>query len=173
MRRFWLFTIYGVVAIALESTILSNVPTSTIHVDLILMAVIALALAEDESGAILCVVMLGVLLDLSSSAPFGMAIFTLLVVFGFIRLIVAKISIEVWVARFIWVGLASLLCKAVTIVFALVWSGNITMVEALLRLSVPQALFDGAVGLFMIPLVMKYDGLTWEKLFKPKGLVLK
>jgi len=173
MRRFWLFAVYGIVAIVLESTLLSHFPTVTFHVDLILMAVIALALAQEERGAISSVVMMGLLLDVSSSAPFGLATFSSLLVFGFIRIIIAKISVEVWVARFIWVVIASLLNRAIIIALMLVWSGNVSIVEVLLRSSMPQALLDGLVGLFMIPAIIHYDSLTWEKLFKPKGLVFK
>lgn len=173
MRRFWLFLIYGVLAVALESTVLSDFPTHTLRVDLILLAVISLALAEDERGAIESVIAMGLLLDVASSAPFGLATFSSLLVYWFIRMIVSKISVEVWVARFVWVMLASLLSKIITVILTLVWSGNISVVEALLRIGLPQAIFDGLVGLIMIPLIMKYDGLTWEKLTKPKGLVLK
>lgn len=173
MRRVWLFLVYGIIAVAIESTWLSDFPTALIHFDLILMAVIAIALAEDQHGAIASVVILGALLDAVSIAPFGLAIFSSLVVYGFIRMIVAKISVEIWVARFVWVGLASLINKAITALLIFVWSGNLTFVGVAAKIAGPQAVFDAAVGLFMIPLLIKYDQLTWEKLFRPKGLVLK
>lgn len=173
MRRIWLFLVYGVTAVVIESTWLSDFPTALIHFDLILMAVIAVALAEDQHGAIASVVILGALLDATSIAPFGLAIFSSLVVYGFIRMIVAKISVEIWVARFVWVGLASLLNKMITALLIFVWSGNLTFVEVAAKIAGPQAIFDAAVGLFMIPLLRRYDSLTWEKLFRPKGLVLK
>lgn len=173
MRRFWLFLVYGIFAVVFESTLLSYFPSTSVNFDLILMATIAIALAEDQRGAIASVVMLGALLDVTSSAPLGLAIFSSLVIYGFIRMIIAKISIEIWVARFVWVGLASLLGKVITALLVFVWSGNMVVIETLARLCGPQAIFDGFVGLFMIPVLRWYDGLTWEKLFRPKGLVLE
>jgi len=173
MRRIWLFLVYGIFAVVIESTCLSNFFGTVIHFDFILMAVIALAIAEDQRGAIASVVILGALLDITSSAPFGLAIFSSLVVYGFIRMIVAKITIEIWVARFVWVGLASLLNKVITLLLLFVWSGNVNVIEVLVKIAGPQAVFDAIVGLFMIPAVRWYDGLTWEKLSRPKGLVFK
>lgn len=173
MRRIWLFFAYGLIAVVLESTLFSNIFGVTVHFDFILMAVIALALAEDQRGVIATVVILGALLDISSGAPFGLAIFSSLVVYGFIRMIVSKITIEIWMARFIWVGLASLLNKIVTLLLMFVWSGNVNIVEVMVKIAGPQALFDAVVGLVMIPALRWYDDLTWAKLFRPKGLVLK
>ncbi len=173
MRRIWLFLVYGIIAVVLESTWLAYFPTTLIRFDLILMAVIAIALADDQRGAIASVVIMGALLDVTSMAPFGLAVFSLVVVYGFIRTIVAKISIEIWLARFVWVGLASLLNKVITVLLVFVWSGNLSFVEVLGKICGPQALFDAAVGLFMIPLLRRLDSLTWEKLFRPKGLVLE
>ena len=76
MRRFWLFLVYGIVAVVLESTLFSNFPASTVHFDLILMAVISLALLEEQRGAIPTVVVLGMLVDIASAAPFGLAVFS-------------------------------------------------------------------------------------------------
>jgi rod shape-determining protein MreD len=173
MRRFWLFAVYGIVAVTLESTLFASLPSQVVRFDLILLAVIALALAEDQRGVIASVVMLGLFVDVSSSAPFGLATFSLLMIYGFIRMIIAKISIEIWFARFVWVALASLLYKVVTGILTLAWLGNLSVARVLIRSSLPQAAFDGLVGLVLIPLIMKYDGLTWEKIFKPKGLILK
>ncbi len=173
MRRIWLFLAYGIAAVVLESTVLSNWPTTFFHFDLIIMAVIALALAEEQRGAIATVVILGALLDVASAAPFGLAIFSFLIIYGFIRMIVSKITIEIWPARFVWVGLASLLNKIITGLLIFVWSGNFGMIDVLVMIAGPQALFDALVGLVMIPLLRWYDTLTWEKLSRPKGLVLE
>lgn len=173
MKRIWIFLVYGIIAVVIESTWLAYFPTTLIHFDLILMAVIAIALAEDQHGAIASVVILGALLDVTSIAPFGLAVFSSLIVYGFIRMIVAKISIEIWVARFVWVGLASLLNKVITALLIFVWSGNLTVLDVLARIAGPQAIFDAMVGLFMISILRRLDGLTWEKLFSPKGLVLE
>lgn len=173
MRRFWLFLIYGICAVVIESTILSYLPTSTLHFDFILMAVIALALSEDQSGVIPTVVVLGMLLDIASVAPFGLAIFSLLIVYGFIRMIVSKITIEIWLARFVWVGLASLLFSATSGLLMFVWSGKLIFIEVFAKIIGPQALFDAFVGLFMLPALKWYEALTWEKLTRPKGLVLE
>jgi len=173
MKRFWLFAVYGIIAVTLESTLFAFFPTQMVKFDFILLAIIALALAEDQRGVIPSVVLLGLFVDVSSSAPFGLATFSLLVIFGFIRMIISKISIEIWFARFVWIGIASLLYKVITGLLTLAWLGNTSVVQVLIRFSLPQAVFDGFIGLFLIPLIMKYDDLTWEKIFKPKGLVLK
>ena len=173
MRRIWLFLVYGILAVVFESTWLSGFLGTYIHFDFVLMAVIALALAEETKVAIATVIILGALLDVASGAPFGLAIFSFLIVYGFIRSIVAKITIEIWPARFVWVGLASLLNKLMTVLLLFVWSGNVNIVEVLIKIAGPQAVFDACVGLVMVPFLKWYDGLTWAKLFRPKGLVLE
>lgn len=173
MRRFFLFFVYGVVVAVLETTVLSNFPTTLVRFDLILYAVVALALAEDQRGAVVIVAMLGAFMDSVSSGPFGLTIFSSLAVYGFIRLIFTRIMVEAWVARFIWVGVASLLDKAVTSLLLFVWFGDTPILGVLLRLAIPQALFDACLGLIFVPLLRKYEGLTWEKLFRPKKLIYK
>ena len=173
MRRFLLFLAYGIVVAVLESTILSSFPTRLVHFDFILFAVVALALSEDQRGVIVIVVMLGAIMDTVSSAPFGLTILSSLAIYVFIRMVFTRIMVEAWVARFIWVGVASLLDKVVTGFLLFMWYGDTPFIGVLLRLALPQALFDACVGLILVPLLRKYEGLTWDKLFRPKRLILK
>ena len=173
MRRFLLFFVYGMVAVVLESTLLSNFPTALVHINLILFAVVALALSEEQKGVIITVMMLGALMDVCSSAPLGLTILTSLAIYGFIRIIFTRIMVEAWVSCFIWVGVASLLDKVVTGFLLFIWYGDTPIIGVLLRLALPQAFFDACLGLILVPLLRKYEGLTWSKLFRPKKLMFK
>ncbi|MFH1874912.1 MAG: rod shape-determining protein MreD [Pseudomonadota bacterium] len=173
MRVFLLFLFYGLGSVILESTWLAGWPSSLIHFNFILYAVITLALLEEQRGNIFIIVVLGVLMDTLSSGPFGLSVFSYLIVYGFIRMIISRIMVEVWVARFVWVGLASLLEKVATGLLAYIWSGDMFIFEIFMRHALPQAVFDASLGLLMIPLLKKYADLSWNKLFKPKKIIVK
>jgi rod shape-determining protein MreD len=173
MRRFLLFLAYGIIAVVLETTLFANFPTTLVHLDLILFAVVALALSEDQRGVIVTILMLGALMDVSSSAPFGLTIICSLAIYGFIRMVFTRIMVEAWVARFIWVGVASLLDKVVTGFLLFVWYGDTPLIGVLLKIALPQAFFDASLGLILVPLLRKYEALTWSKLFRPKKLIFK
>lgn len=173
MRRFLLFFAYGLVSVVLESTIFSNFPTTFVHLDLILYAVVALALAEDQRGIIFIIIMLGALMDVVSSAPFGLTIMSSLAIYGFIRLIFTRIMVEAWVARFIWVGIASVLDKVIDGFLLFVWYGDTPIIGVLAKAALPQAFFDACLGLIIIPPLRRYGNLTLERIFRPKKLIFK
>ncbi len=173
MRLFLLFIFYGLVTAILETTWLAGWPSSMVHFHFILYAVITLALLEEQRGKIFIVVVLGMLVDILSSGPFGLSIFAYLIVYGFIRMIISRIMVEVWVARFVWVCLASLLQKTATGVLTYIWSGDILIFKMFMKYALPQAAFDATLGLIMIPLLKKYADLSWSKLFKPKKIIVK
>lgn len=173
MKRLFIFVSFGFAAVILESTLLSGLPTNSIHFDLVLLAIITLSLFEHQKGAILSVAALGFLMDTASVAPFGLSIFSYLIVYGFIRLVFARIMVEVWVARFIWIMIASVLNKIATSLLLISWYGNFPALDVILYNAPLQALFDALLGLVFVPMLRQFDALTIEKLFRPKGLVLR
>jgi cell shape-determining protein MreD len=164
---------YGLASVVIESTVFSNFPAALVHLDLILFAVVALALAEDQRGVIFIIIMLGALMDIVSSAPFGLTIMSSLAVYGFIRLVFTRIMVEAWVARFIWVGVASVLDKVITGILLFIWYGDTPILKVLAIAALPQAFFDACLGLLIVPPLRKYGDLTLEKIFRPKKLVFK
>jgi len=173
LKRFSFFILYGIIAVVLESTLLSDIPSSNIHFDFILYAIISLALLEDQRGVIFIVFALGILMDTVSSAPFGLAVFSYLIIYGFIRMIVSRILIEAWIARFVWVGVASLLEKLIVGTLLFISYGSSPVIDYLLITAPFQAGFDALLGLILVPFLIKYSDITWDKIFKPKKTYFK
>ncbi|MFA4875545.1 MAG: hypothetical protein WC690_09435, partial [bacterium] len=64
----------------------------------------------------------------------------------------------------------SLLDKFVCALVMMVSTGKMTVPGIMIERAPAQALLDAAGGLFIVPLLTRYWGLTWEKIRKPKGL---
>ncbi|MFH1829774.1 MAG: rod shape-determining protein MreD [Pseudomonadota bacterium] len=173
MRFFVLMAIYGVVAIVLETTVLAGFPTEMLRFDLMLPAVAALSFYKGRAQAIPVIIFFGLLMDVASAAPFGMTVLSYLFIYFFMRLIIAKISFQEGIGLLFWVAIISLMDKAVCIMVLTASTGKLKMAGILVERAPAQALLDAAVGLLLVPLLVRYWDLSWQKLREPKGLVLK
>jgi rod shape-determining protein MreD len=173
MRLFILYIIYGIVAVVLESTWLSGVPTAKYQFDFLLIAVAYLGFSQEWRHAVPIIVIFGVLYDAVSSGPFGTAVCSYLVIYTLLRLVITKIAYQSLVSRFAWVAIASLLDKAVMVLLLLMWDYPTSIAELVVTRAPLQALLDAGVGLILIPILAWFTELRWSTLFRPKGLVMR
>jgi hypothetical protein len=173
MRLFILYIIYGVFAIVAESTWLAYLPTASYRVDLLIIAVAYLGFSQTWRRAVPVIIVYGTLYDVASSGPFGMALCSYLSIYGLIRLVVSKIAYQSAVSRFGWIAIASLLDKSISAALVFMWGYPLIVPEAMLARAPIQAVINSVVGLALIPFLAWYSELTWDKLFRPKKLVLK
>jgi len=164
--------LFGVAAVVLESTWLAHFPTQSLRLDLIVVSVAALAFSFEWRQALPVVILYGVIMDVASGAPFGMSIFSYVIIYGFLRTIIAKISFQAGPALLFWVAIVSLLDKALcSLVLAAM--GDLAVPRIIVKLAPAQALLDAVVGLALVPFLAWYWDLSWEKITRPRGLVMK
>ena len=173
MRFFFLYFIYGIFALTLQSTWLYSFSQNYLYFDFMFMAIATLAFTTNGRKAFPVVVLLGALSDVSSVAPFGMSILAYAIVYGFMRAVVAKVSFHVGLGRFFWVGLLSLVDKFSCGFLLFLWTGNDSFLNTWLSGSLSQALCDAIFAFMMIPFLTWYQNLTWHTIYRPKGLVMK
>ncbi len=165
--------VYGLFALVLESTVLSGWPTQMLRFDLLIVAVAALAFNQEWRRAVPVLVFYGFLFDVASGTPFGMTVLAYLLVYGGIRLVIAKISFQGGVGLLFWVAIISLVQQLIASVSLAATTGSIATSHIILRHAPAQALIDAVVGMGMVPFLKWYGDLSWERLTRPKGLVLK
>jgi len=173
MRFFLLMTFFGLVADVLECTLLSGFPTESLRPDLVVVAVAALAFSFEWRQALPLVVLYGAMMDSASGAPFGMSVFSYSLIYAFLRLIISKISFQAGPALLFWVGVVSLMDKALCSLVLIAGTGSFSVARIFLRLAPAQALLDAVTGLAVVPFLGWYWDLSWEKITRPKGLVMK
>jgi hypothetical protein len=173
MRFFLLMSAYGIFAIVMMTTLLAGWPTQMLRFDLVMPAVAALSFYAEPRRAVPVIVMLGALMDAASAVPFGMSVLSYLVIYGSVRTIIAKISFQGGVALVFWLAMMSLMDKLVSAMVFFVATGSSDVPLLIAERAPAQALLDAAVGSIMVPIIVKYWDLTWEKIRTPKGLVLK
>lgn len=173
MRFFLLMLIYGVVALTLDTTLFANLPWGTVRLDLIIVAVAALSFYQDWRRAVPVIVLYGALVDVASSAPFGLSILSYLVIFFVIRAIIAKISFQRGPALLFWLAVVSLLDKTLCSLILIAATGEVSLAQAIIKNAPFQAAVDALVGFVMLPVLRIYWNLSWEKLTRPKGLVME
>lgn len=165
--------VFGILAVVLETTWFAGVPADSLRFDFVVIAVAAIAFNLEWRQAVPVIVFYGVIMDIGSSGPFGMSIFSYVIIYGFIRAIVAKISFQAGLALLFWVSIVSLMDKVLCSFVLLVSSGSLDIPRIMMTRAPVQALIDAVIGLVLVPFLPWYWNLTWEKITRPKGLVLK
>ncbi len=173
MKRLLLIIIWALFWLVLESTWLNSFPTNSIRLDMVFVSVLAIGfISEIESGLLPAFVM-GIIADAFSPAPFGTLTFIYIAAYWVVRFATSAIYLRSYVARFVWTAAASIgaiWLKAA--LFALFFKNPQFLAIALWRF-LPQAAWNGALGIIVIPFFKWYISLSWDKIFKEEGLVLK
>lgn len=173
MRFFLMMAVFGIAAVVLESTWLAGIPTQSLRFDFTTVAVAAIAFSFEWRRALPVVIFYGFLMDAASAVPFGMTVFSYLVIYGFLRTIIAKISFQAGPALLFWVAIISLLDKALQSLVFIATTGDMTLPRLMVRIAPAQALLDAVVGLGIVPFLAWYADVSWEKITRPKGLVMR
>ncbi len=164
---------YCILATALSATWFANLPFQVVRFDFALIAVACLSFYSDWKHAVPVLIFFGVVGDMTSDAPFGVSAFSYLVIYAGIRLLISKISFQGGPALLFWAAVISATDKAVTAVLYMMKFGDVSAAEVLLKHAPAQIAMDAVMALALIPAVKWWSELTWEKITKPKGLVLK
>lgn len=173
MLFYILMTALGIFFAILQRTWLFDFPTQALHIDFLIVAIAAISFLYEWKRALPLVITYGIVTDIATAAPFGMSVFSYIIIYGFIRTVIAKISFQVGLGLFFWVAFISFLDKAICSFVILVANGNALVSRIMLERAPIQAALDGLFGLAFVPFMFWLAGLSWEKLTKPKGLVLK
>jgi hypothetical protein len=173
MRTFALMLIYCLAALVLEGTWLSSFPTAFAHVDFLIVAVAAISFYREWKEALPLLVVFGVLADIASDCPFGVSLLTYLAIYGFIRTMISKISFQGGPALVFWVAIISALGKAINMLLIMAITGNVGIAKIMVQLMPLQTALDALISLALIPFIRWYWDLSWEKITRPKGLVLR
>ena len=173
MRKFTLIIIWTFFWLVMESTILRSFPTESIRLDVLFLSVLAIGFENEWNEGLPAVLIISLICDAVSPAPFGVFTVTNIIIFFAIRFAKAAVYLRSALARFVWTFAASVIyiwLKA--FIVALIFQ-NPYFIEKALAWFVPQSLFNAFAGLVFIPMFLWFTGLTWEKIFKPKGLIFR
>ena len=173
MRKYLLYVCYGIVALALEGTWLAHFPTHRVHLDLVLMAVATVSFTESWKDGLPTALTLGALQDAASASPLGLSILTYGLIYITMRAIVSQISFQMGLGRIVWIAFISLMNRLLGTIILLGLSAQVAPFWYWVRQSVAQVSCDILTGLVLVPFLIWYSHLTWEKLTRPKGLVLR
>lgn len=173
MSFFLQMAVFGIAAVVLETTLLADFPAASLRFDFMIVSVAAVAFAFEWRRGLPIVIFYGLIVDAASAGPFGMSVFSYLIVYAFIRTIIANISFQAGLGLLFWVAIVSLVDKAMCLLVLAASTGDMTIPRIIISRAPAQALLDAAVGMALVPLLRWYWGITWEKLTKPNGLVLK
>jgi cell shape-determining protein MreD len=173
MRFFVLMIIYCIVAITLQTTVLSGLPSNWVRFDFLIILVAALSFFQGWRRAVPIILIMGSLVDVTSATPFGISILSYLVIFLVIRAIISKISFQGGIALLLWIMIVSLFDKSLRSLVLVASAGGAAHVEFLIRGALFQAMLDAVLGVLLIPFIKAYWDLSWEKISRPKGLVFK
>ncbi|MBI4211108.1 MAG: rod shape-determining protein MreD [Deltaproteobacteria bacterium] len=171
MRRYLFYFFYGAFALALQSVWLQGMLYFPFRCDLHFVAIAAVTLSEDSRIGVPLIILLGLLADSVSVQPFGVSIFSYLLVYFLIRLIIGQISYEVGLGRFFWIGAISLFGKAANGFVLSLAQGQPRFFWDFLASQGLQILVDATLGFFLVPWLTKYSTVSMKDVLKPKGLV--
>ncbi len=173
MKLSLMMAVFGILAVTLEGTWLSSFPTSTYRIDLIIVAVAAVSFQCEWKQAVPIIIFLGIISDAASAAPFGISLFSYLMVYVLVRAIISNISFNAGPGLFFWMATVSLCARGIFAFVLLAAFGESTLPGILMKHAPLQALIDATAGLAIVPVIGWYVKLSWEEISKPKGLVLK
>lgn len=173
MGFFILMAIYGFLSIILETTVLAHFPMSALRFDFIIVAIAGMSFYQEWRKALPVLILYGLMMDIESSAPFGMSVISYVVVFTAIRAVISQISFQMGLALFFWVAVESLLDKSVSALIMATVTGDLTIPKIIMMRAPIQAAFDAVIGMIMIPFMPRLWNFSWDRMTRPKGLVLR
>lgn len=172
--KFIILTILWTISwLILGTTVLRLFPTDNIRLDMTFLAVVSIGFNAEWHKGIAPVALVGLISDAVSPAPFGILTTVYLVSFAAIRIATSIIYLHSMIARIVWISATSMLAIWLkSCLFALAYK-NAGFLALSLAGFIPQTILNTVIGLAVVPFFNWYANLSWEKIFKPKGLVFK
>ncbi|MBI2342005.1 MAG: rod shape-determining protein MreD [Deltaproteobacteria bacterium] len=173
MRYYLLIIIWTIAWLVAETTLLKSVPGHNLHIDIIFLTIMAFGFMKEWREALIPVILIGFIADAVSAAPFGVFTVTYIATLAAIRAATSTIYLQSHLARFVWVTVASALAISLKAgIISLIYKNHVFMLTAFWNF-IPQSVFNAVLGLAVIPIFREYLNLTWEKIVRPSGLVLR
>ena len=170
MQKYFVFILWTLLALILQTTILQAFPGRGVWTDLVFYLVIILGLRFRLSVAVIVTCLFGYIIDVLTFAPNGMMIISYLVVVLFIKVIRDNIYIEERVSLFFWVILFSLMRQVVQVGLMTLSSDYIEITSGLVFTVLLQALWDSLLGIFIIQFIEKAMIIDFRKYFRRRKL---
>lgn len=173
MKKYLFIALWTLFWLALEGTVLAGFPIAGLSFDVVFVSVVSVGFSADSEDGFAQVSLMGLLSDAVSPAPFGILTFVYLAAFAGIRFATSTIYLNSPLARFVWTVAASAAATLIRANLTALLLKNPAFMEQALIYFLPQSALTGLIGIFVIPMFQSYLNLSWEKLTRPDGLVLK
>ena len=173
MKLFIFYFLYGVIAIALQSTWLAHFPSNWVRIDFVTLAVLFLAIHSEQNNHWFYIVLLALLSDVASYVPFGTGLIIYPTTFLIIRWFLRRVALQNYLSQFVWVFVFSVLHQLCSNVLIQVFLGyNYFSLQGTIQL-LGQALWNSGCGFLLFPLLRKMHHTSVQDWFKPKGITLR
>jgi cell shape-determining protein MreD len=172
MKKITIAILWTLFWLTLQSTLFVDFPANSARINIVFLSVIAIGFAYEFGEGFFTVFLISFITDAASYPPFGIITLSYCLAFCMIRFATSTIYSNSLIARFVWTTIVSMATVWVEgALLALILKNPVFIFKALLAF-VPQALLNGVLGLAVIPAFLWCLNISWEKIFKKKGLVL-
>lgn len=173
MKTYLLTICWVLFWLVIGSTFLGDVPGKNLSIDVIFLTVLAIGFSKEWDEGSTHIAIIGLICDAISPAPFGIITITYFLAFTSIRMATSTIYVQSRVSQLVWTMVASGLAIWVKAIIMAFIFRNENFLQIAMWSFIPQSFLNAFLGIIFIPFFDWYHTLTWEKLFRPKGLVLK
>jgi rod shape-determining protein MreD len=170
MQRVIVFAIWILFSLLVQTVLLPDFPSVKVWSDLLFYLVIILGLKFSLPTGILLSCVLGYIVDSVSMVPFGTSIISYVLTLLLIRKVMANIYLENKLSLFFWVMIFSFFRQAVQIFIFSARFESFDISVATIVTMLLQSLWDGFLGLFILPLLEKLMFRDWAAFFRKKGI---
>ena len=173
MKSYLLTTCWVLFWLAIGSTVLSEFPGKNLTIDVIFLTVLTIGFTMEWGEGSTHIAIIGLICDTISPAPFGVITLVYFLAFTSIRMATSTIYVQSKISQLTWTMVASSLtiwAKAITLTFIF---KNENFLHIAIWNFIPQSILNAFLGIIFIPFFNWYQSISWEKIFRPKGLVLK
>jgi len=172
MKKIILTILWTVFWLTLQSTVLAHFPSDPVRLDAVFLSVVAIGFFQEFNSGFLPVFFMSIIADAAAYAPFGIVTSVYIISFCIIRFATSTIYSNSVLARLVWTTIVSVIALwTESLLLTLILKNPSFMIKTLFTF-VPQSVLNGVLGMALIPLFIGYLNLSWQKLFRKKGLVL-
>lgn len=170
MQRVVVITLWMIFAMVFQSAIMPAFPSGRVWSDLLFFLIIILGLRFSFTTGFILALAAGYVADVVSFAPAGTAMVSYVLLLIFIRKVRANIFIESRRSLFFWIMVASFFRQVVQMIFLAMHKGALGYGALDVGTLLLQSLWDGAIGVILVPFLEKMLFTDWGPVFRKKRL---
>ena len=170
MQQVIVFILWIFFSLLVQTVVLSDFPTVRIWTDLLFYLIIILGLRFSIIIGLILTCVIGYIADSVSLVPFGTSIISYVLTLIFIRKVMANIYLENKRSLFLWISIFSLFRQVVQMLIITAKLGGDDFDLLIFGYMLLQALYDGLLGLFIVPFLEKLMFRDWAAHFRKKGI---